>query len=84
MQAEDSFDVGWDAYQEGGGRAELLPPRNDMEAQRWWLGGFGAAWAASRSASPVDEALLAALQEHEELLRQLRSHRTGWASRTVQ
>ena len=25
MQAEDSFDVGWDAYQEGGGRAELLP-----------------------------------------------------------
>ena len=84
MQAEDWFDVGWDAYQEGGGRAELLPPPNDMEAQRWWLGRFGAAWAASRSASPVDAALLAALQEHKELLRQLRSHRAGWAVRTVQ
>ena len=33
MHTEDWFDVGWDAYQEGGGSAELLPPRNDMEAQ---------------------------------------------------
>jgi len=26
-----------------------------MEAQRWWLGGFGAAWAASGSTRSVDE-----------------------------
>ena len=85
MQAEDWFDVGWDAYQEGRGRAELLPPPNDMEAQRWWLGGFGAAWACGlEDLASVDEALVRALGGRGDLLRQLRSHRTGWAVRTVQ
>ena len=59
MQAADWFDVGWDAYEEGGGRAESLPPLHDMEAQRWWLGGFGAAWASgSEDLGSVDEALV--------------------------
>jgi len=65
------------------GDARLLP-LNDMEAQRWWLGGFGTAWASSRSGTSVDEALIAALCGHEELLRQLRSRRAGWGSQRVQ
>jgi hypothetical protein len=84
MQTDDWFDVGWGMF-EGGLRGQRrLPPMNDMEAQRWWLAGFGAAWAASGSEDSVDVALLAALAGHEELLRQLRSHRAGWGSARVQ
>jgi len=69
---DDWFDVGWDAF-------------NDMEAQRAWLGGFGAAWAeASEEDASIDEALVRALDGRAELLRQLRSHREGWGNRTVQ
>jgi hypothetical protein len=46
--------------------------------------GGGAAWAASRSEEAVDVALLRTLAGHEELLRQLRSHRAGWGSPRVQ
>jgi hypothetical protein len=84
MQVDDWFDIGWAMFEGGMCGERGLPPLNDMEAQRWWLAGFGAAWAASSSARSVDEALLDALREYEELLRQLRSHRAGWGSQRVQ
>jgi len=72
------LDTGWGAFRDGLRDADSFPPLNDMEAQRWWLGGFGAAWAAGPDkAGSVDEALARALQGRAELLRQLRSHRTG-------
>jgi hypothetical protein len=81
----DSFHVGWDAYKEGGRYPESLPHLNEMEAQRAWLGGFGAAWMeASEEDASIDEALVRALDGRAELLRQLRSHREGWGNRTVQ
>ncbi len=81
----DWFDVGWDAYKECGRYPESLPPLNDMEVQRAWLAGFGAAWVeASDDDGSVDEALVRTLEGREELLRQLRSHRTGRGSQTAQ
>jgi len=77
----DWFEVGWAAYKEG----ERFPPLNDMEAQRWWLGGFGAAWAESFDVDEsIAETLARALAGREELLGQLLSHREGWGSRTIQ
>ena len=47
MGAErDWFDVGWGGSTRRGGRLQSpFHPCTDMEAQRAWLGGFGAAWA---------------------------------------
>ena len=73
------FEAGSITYLEGRGDADLLPPLHDTEAQRWWLGGFGAAWAeALKDGEFVDDALVRALAGREELLRQLRSHRAEW------
>jgi hypothetical protein len=81
----DWFDVGWMAYAEGLRGADAFPPLNDIEAQRWWLGGFGTAWAEGFDVGEsVDEALARMLAGREELLRQLRSHKEGWGSRWVQ
>ena len=80
----DWIDVGWAVYREEVQDAEFFPPIHDMEAQRRWLGGFGAAWvAASDDEVSVDEALARVLDGRDELLRQLRSHRDGWGSRGV-
>jgi hypothetical protein len=80
----DWFDVGWTACKDNACDPEFLPPLNDIEAQRAWLGGFGAAWAeALEDRESVDEALAQALEGREELLRQLRSHASGRSSRTV-
>jgi len=65
------------------------PPLNDIEAQRWWLGGFGAAWAENpgddppAAGLPLTTALAQALEGRERLLRQLRSHASGWTNRTA-
>jgi len=80
----DWFAIGERVYREGLQDADSFPPLNDMEAQRWWLGGFGAAWACGPDERSVDEALVWALAGRAELLRQLRSHRAGWGSRRVQ
>lgn len=40
------LDAGEAAYH-GARDLDLYPSLNDIEAQRWWLGGFAAAWAAS-------------------------------------
>jgi hypothetical protein len=55
-----------------------------MEAQRHWLAGFGAAWVERPDALSLNDALLAALRGQEALLRQLRAHGLGHASRTLQ
>jgi hypothetical protein len=78
---DDWFDVGERAYRDGAGG---LPPLNDIEARRWWLGGFGAAWAVGLEGESVDEALARVCTGRVELLRQLGSHRTGWGSRREQ
>ncbi|MEA3640252.1 MAG: histidine kinase [Lamprobacter sp.] len=81
------FDRGWDVYK-GARQDGDYPPLNDMEAQRWWLGGFGAAWEAAPFEMPqdrlvngdllnlgdVDKALNEALQGRVDLLHQLRAH----------
>ncbi|MGA7982110.1 MAG: hypothetical protein WCA32_18060 [Chromatiaceae bacterium] len=85
MRNVEWFDVGWDALTEGPRDDESFPPLNDMEAQRAWLGGFGAARVeASDDGDSVDEALARALEGRAALLRQLRSHRAGCASWTAQ
>ena len=53
------------------------PPLNDTQAQRYWLGGFGAAWAASDDETPLAEVLAAALGERAALRDQLLTHGTG-------
>lgn len=94
----DWFSAGWAVYIGAARGAADFPPLNDMQAQRWWLGGFGAAWTEDIDdrglravlneegivGESVDEALARALAGREELLRQLRSHREGWGSRTLQ
>jgi hypothetical protein len=79
------FESGWAVFKEERWDADFFPPLNDMEAQRAWLGGFGAAWVdASDEAGSVDEALVRVLVGRAALLRQLRSHRAGWGSRAAQ
>ena len=57
-----------------------LPPLDDNSAQRFWLAGFGIAWAECPAgadgwcAQPLDVALMLALQEREALLAQLCAH----------
>jgi hypothetical protein len=94
----DWFCKGWTVYKGSVRDAAYFAPLNDMEAQRWWLGGFGAAWAEDldddvvesvlqgdgMDGESVEEPLARALVGREDLLRQLRSHRAGWAVRTVQ
>ena len=52
-----------------GATAAPLPPLNDMEAQRHWLAGFGAAWVERQDALSLDDALAKDLEwlvAHEE------------------
>lgn len=82
------FGQGWAVFKGELRDDKHFPPLNDMEAQRWWLGGFGAAWAEcpdeaaidsilygdGMGGESVDAALLRAMQGRAELLRQLRAH----------
>jgi hypothetical protein len=93
----DWFGKGWAVYKEDLRDHADFPPLNDMEAQRWWLGGFGAAWAETphdqatmsilyadgMGGESLDQALIRALEGRAELLRQLRAHGEGRASRTM-
>jgi hypothetical protein len=62
MADVDWFGAGWAVYKGDVRDSEFFPPLNDMEAQRWWLGGFGAAWAED-----LDNAVVASVL-----------HGTGW------
>ncbi len=55
----DWFEAG---AQVASGQGEHFPPLGDAKAQRWWLGGFGSAWAAGEDERPVAVALAAALR----------------------
>ena len=50
-----------------------FPPLVDKYAQRWWLGGFGTAWAAGFEEEGLLDALARPLAGSGELLLQLRS-----------
>lgn len=85
----DWFAKGWAGYKGDICDDDHFLPLNDMEAQRWWLGGFGAAWTECPDdeavnsilygdgigGESVDEALARVLQGRGDLLRQLWSHR---------
>ena len=57
-----------------------FPPLNDNSAQRFWLAGFGIAWAECPDgadgwcAQPPDVALMLALEGRKALLAQLCAH----------
>lgn len=88
------FGAGYAVFKGGTQDPDFYPPLNDMEAQRQWLGGFGAAWAEcpdeeaiesilygdGSGGETVGEALAEALEGREDLLRQLWSHRTEQTS----
>ena len=85
---DDWFEHGWSVYKGELQDDKYFPPLNDMKAQRWWLAGFGAAWAESpedeaidsilsddgMGGESVDAALLRAMQGRADLLRQLRAY----------
>lgn len=85
------FDVGYAAFRDGPSGPQCFPPLDDPEAQRHWLGGFGAAWVecpdeATLNAirdgdwlggESVEEALVRVLEGREELLGQLWAHGLG-------
>ncbi len=85
IKKTDWSDTGWKVYKDGKCDREFFPPLGDRDAQRSWLGGFGAAWAAdlSDNAGSVVDALARALEGRGELLRQLRSHTGGERLRTL-
>jgi hypothetical protein len=47
------FGAAWAVFKGGTKDSDFYPSLNDMEAQRQWLGGFGAAW----SECPDEEAI---------------------------
>jgi hypothetical protein len=83
-----SFDVGYAAFRDGPAGPHCFPPLDEPEAQRHWLGGFGAAWVecpddatldAIRNGDwlggeSVEDALVRVLAGREDLLRQLWAH----------
>jgi len=89
MDTQDWFECG-QAVMRGGVPPidDCYPPLNDIEAQRLWLGGFGAAWAEANAPSngppyelgealavePVGVALIMAMKGRMKLLEQLQSH----------
>ncbi len=87
IKETDWFEVGRTVFKEDVRDPDSFPPLHDMEAQRQWLGGFGAAWAEAPnddgSGESVNEALVRALEGKEDLLPQLRSHASRAGSRTV-
>ena len=78
------IDAGWAVYKEGVRDSRFFPSLGDMDAQRQWLGGFGAAWASSlEDKESVMDALTRVLEGRGELLRQLRSHTSGKGVQTL-
>jgi len=68
LMMDDWFKAGAEV---ASGHGDRYPPLGDLAAQRWWLGGFGAAWAAGTDERPVAVALAAALRGQETLLRHI-------------
>jgi hypothetical protein len=93
----DWFGAGYAVAKGGTARDDYYPPLNDMEAQREWLVGFIAGWVEcpddeaiesilygdGTGGESADMALARALEGRADLLRQLRAHGEGRASRTL-
>ena len=79
----DWFDIGWALYKDKRCDAHCFPPLGDRQAQRWWLGGFGAAWAAAHDETPLDLALASALIGRTALLEELRTHASAPSAGTL-
>lgn len=91
------FGAGYAVFKGGTQDPDFYPPLNDMEAQRQWLGGFGAAWVECPDAEAIDsilhgdgsggesleQALAEAMKGRETLLCQLRAHGTEHASHRI-
>ncbi|MCP4993508.1 MAG: hypothetical protein GY934_06955 [Gammaproteobacteria bacterium] len=85
------FGAGWAVYKGDVKDIDFFPPLGDIQAQREWLGGFGAAWAeypdevAMKSildgdgmgGESVRATLAKTLEGKTELLRQLLAHSNG-------
>lgn len=95
----DWFGAGYAVAKGATATDDDYPPLNDMEPQREWLAGFGAGWVEctdgdfdvmlstllgdGSGGESIDEALERALEGRADLLRQLRTHGEGSASRTL-
>jgi hypothetical protein len=91
------FGAGYAVAKGGTAPDDYYPPLNDLEAQREWLGGFGAGWGECPDEEAIEsilfgdgsggesihEALARALEGRSDLLRQLRMHAEGRAHRTL-
>jgi predicted RNase H-like HicB family nuclease len=93
------FGAGYAVAKGGTAPDDYYPPLNDMQAQREWLGGFGAGWVECSDGDfdvmlstllgdgsvgeSIDDALARALEGRADLLRQLRAHGEGRAPRTL-
>ena len=80
LPALDWFDAGEAAFCAGTINQQLLPPLDDPVAQRQWLGGFAAAWAACPEGrggwcdEALDVVLMRALADRGPLYRRLLAH----------
>ncbi|SDX54729.1 hypothetical protein [Thiocapsa roseopersicina] len=93
------FGAGYAVAKGGTAPDDYYPPLNDLDAQREWLGGFGAGWVEctdgdldvmlatlfgdGSAGETIDDALEQALEGRAALLRQLRAHGEGRAHRTL-
>ena len=79
----DWFEAGWAVYKDGVRDAHCFPPLGERQAQRWWLGGFGAAWAQGRDETPIELALAKVVGERAALLAELLRHGGARRARTI-
>ena len=82
------MDLGSAVFEGRAAGSDCYPPLNDMQAQRWWLAGFGASWYEACERHDRDPArypptlelgahLTRALTARPDLLRQLDAYRLG-------
>ena len=84
--AVDWFARGYSVMRDQERDPSHYPPLNDIEAQRQWLGGFGAGWAElpleyQNDQATITNALDIALDGQQHLFQQLLSHGFGKQTR---
>jgi hypothetical protein len=68
MDMSNWLEAGGALYRQSIADPRLFPPLGERQAQRWWLGGFAAAWAEGCDERPIDLGLASALGGRAELL----------------